>query len=531
MGDGESYWERTPWNGVPAEEFNSYRWQLRNTVTDKYKLFDFLSKALPEELGQSKNILLQNIRRKDEFIEDAVAATKLAPMAIRLTPHILSRVDWNNPLDDPIRKQFIPLASGIIPDNEHVKLDSLHEEEDSPVPGLVHRYPGRALFLATSICPVYCRFCTRSYAVGAGTDSVTKKPQKPSRKRWETVFQYIENHPDLQDIVVSGGDAYYLQPDDLRAIGERLLSIDHIQRVRFASKGLSVAPGRITPGEPWTETLIELSKQGRKLGKQVCLHTHINHAREITWVTKKAANYLFEHGVIVRNQSVLLNGVNSEHNDMSELIKTLTSINIQPYYVYQCDMVRGVEDLRTPLKVIIDLDKRIRGTVSGFMMPSFVIDLPGGGGKRLVSTHEDYNETEGVATYIAPGLDGEKGRREYTYYDPKPLVESELLELRDKREKAKEPSKTSENVQTETPAPQTQVVEEPVPEHPMTAEPDLEHKSKPPSVPALRHDTDRKHTHKENTIPLTYNNGLGYQPSAGAQSLYFSMGSGDEPGR
>jgi len=161
------------------------------------------------------------------------------------------------------------------------------------------------------------------------------------------VFQYIESHPELHDIVVSGGDAYYLQPEDLREIGERyeqrdcgtlsclltcdrLLGMDHIQRVRFASKGLAVAPGRIQKGEPWTEALIELSKQGRKQGKQVCLHTHINHAREITWVTKNAANYLFEHGVIVRNQSVLLKGVNNKYEDLSDLIKTLAQINIQP---------------------------------------------------------------------------------------------------------------------------------------------------------------------------------------------------------
>jgi lysine 2,3-aminomutase len=159
---------------------------------------------------------------------------------------------------------------------------------------------------------------------------VSKKPQKPSRKRWEIVFQHIESHPDLQDIVVSGGDAYYLSPDDLREIGERLLSMEHIRRIRFASKGLAVAPGRIQKGDPWTEALIDLSQQSRKQGKQVCLHTHINHAREITWVTKNAANYLFEHGVIVRNQAVLLNGVNSNYDALSELIKTLTDINIQP---------------------------------------------------------------------------------------------------------------------------------------------------------------------------------------------------------
>ncbi|KAF2036160.1 kama family protein [Setomelanomma holmii] len=442
--DGECYWKDTPWKDVPVDEFNSYRWQVRNTVNDKRTLQRFLSEALPERLGLSKNDLLQHIRHKQDFINDAVAATKLAPMAIRLTPHVLSRVDWSNPLDDPIRKQFLPLASGIIPDNKHLELDSLHEEADSPVPGLVHRYPGRALFLATSICPVYCRFCTRSYAVGASTETVKKKPQKPSRKRWETVFQHIESDQSLQDIVVSGGDAYYLQPEDLLEIGFRLLGMDHLRRIRFASKGLAVAPCRIQKGDPWTEALITLSKAGRQSGKQVCLHTHINHAREITWVTKKAANYLFEHGVIVRNQSVLLNGVNNTYEEMSELIKTLSDINIQPYYVYQCDMVQGVEDLRTPLKEIIDLDKKIRGTLSGFMMPSFVIDLPGGGGKRLVSTCEEYEE--GIARYRAPGLDGEKGKMNYFYHDPKPVVATEVAALRRQKAEALERGQTLAHV-------------------------------------------------------------------------------------
>jgi lysine 2,3-aminomutase len=270
----------------------------------------------------------------------------------------------------------------------------------------------------------------------------------------------------------------------------------NIQRIRLASKGLAVAPGRIQKGDPWTETLIDLSNQGREQGKQVCLHTHINHAREITWVTKNAANYLFKHGVIVRNQSVLLKGVNNTYEDMSELIKKLSSINIQPvctyrcslltdlyielpladqdsqwflphslmytqYYVYQCDMVKGVEDLRTPLSEIIALDKKIRGTLSGFMMPSFVVDLPGGGGKRLVATHEDYNKTTGIATYRAPGLDGTKGQKLYTYYDPKPIAITELAALSKQKAQALQNGQSldqlarSTNIKPSAPIPST----------------------------------------------------------------------------
>lgn len=214
----------------------------------------------------------------------------------------------------------------------------------------LHFRPGIELpksdYLATSICPVYCRFCTRSYAVGPKTETADKRPQKPSRPRWEVIFKHIEKTPSLQDIVVSGGDAYFLAPEDLQEIGQRygvpfhcvitansprLLAIPHIRRIRFASKGLAVAPGRfLDETDPWTDTLINLSKQGRKIGKQVCLHTHINHVNEITWVTRKASNKLFEHGVIVRNQAVLLNGVNNSFKALQNLITTLADINIQP---------------------------------------------------------------------------------------------------------------------------------------------------------------------------------------------------------
>ncbi|KAF1924668.1 kama family protein [Didymella exigua CBS 183.55] len=444
----EPYWQKIePWKDVTAEDFKSYRWQLANTVPDTRRLHRFLSDVLPPVLGTSKNRLLSKIRTREQFIEDATAALKLAPMAIRLTPHLLSVIDWENPLDDPIRRQFLPLASGIVPDHQKLTLDSLNEQDDSPVPGLVHRYPGRALFLATSICPVYCRFCTRSYAVGANTETVSKSPQKPSRRRWEVVFQHIENDPSLHDIVVSGGDAYYLQPEDLREIGERLLSIPHIQRIRFASKGLAVAPCRIADEtDPWTNVLIELSNKGRDMAKQVCLHTHINHVNEITWVTREAANRLFKHGVIVRNQSVLLKDVNDTKEALSNLIEALASMNIQPYYIYQCDMVRGIEDLRTPLRTILDLDKELRGTLSGFMMPSFVIDLPGGGGKRLVSTCESYDETTGVAVYRAPGLPGKKGTQTYEYHDPKPVSDDVLEELRQEQEQALEQNLTLQDL-------------------------------------------------------------------------------------
>lgn len=167
------------------------------------------------------NPLLQHIRTKYDFIQEAKAALEMAPMTIKLSPYILSRINWKDPLNDPIRLQFVPLKSNMIPDHPSLTLDSLDEEGDSPVPGLVHRYPGKVLFLSTSICPVYCSFCTRAYAVGPETNSTSKKPQKPSKERWEIMFQYIENNKSVQDVVVSGGDTYMLAPEHLRYIGER----------------------------------------------------------------------------------------------------------------------------------------------------------------------------------------------------------------------------------------------------------------------------------------------------------------------
>ncbi|KAK0337830.1 hypothetical protein LTR94_002923 [Friedmanniomyces endolithicus] len=387
--DKNLYWRRIKaWENVSEAEFMSHRWQVTSRLDKRPKA----------------------PTNREEFLLDVEEGMKLAPMAVRLTPHILSVADWSNPIDDPIRKQFVPLASTIVEDHPQLSLDSLHETDDSPVPGLVHRYPEKVLFL------VYCRYCTRSYAVGGNTDSVLKTPMKPSKRRWETVFDHIENTPAIQDVVVSGGDSYHLSADHLRLIGDRLLSIPHIKRFRFATKGLAVNPIRILDDrDGWVAAFVEISDKGRVLGKQVAMHTHFNHPHECTWITELAARYLFKRGVVVRNQIVLLRGVNDDVATMSTLIRKLADMNIQPYYVYQSDMVQGVEDLRTPLSTILELEKQIRGTIAGFMTPSFVVDLPGGGGKRLANSFETYDRASGVSTWKAPGVTGEKVFR---YYDP-----------------------------------------------------------------------------------------------------------------
>ncbi|GAB1311310.1 L-lysine 2,3-aminomutase [Madurella fahalii] len=419
MPQGDEFWRKVPlWENVSAADFLSYRWSVANTVQGTPKLLKFLQAVVPEEVPYDKSGT--RMQTRDEFIKDVFEGVTAATMAIRITPYMMSRVNWMDPRHDPIIRQFLPLKSVMVPDHPKLVLDSLHEEADSPVKGLVHRYPDKALFLPTSVCPTYCMFCTRSYAVGADTDTVTKASLKPTRKRWEEAFAYIESQPGLQDIVVSGGDSYYLQPEQLRLIGERLIGMPNIKRFRFASKGLAVAPTRVLDeSDGWVNALIDISNQAKRAGKAVAWHTHFNHPNEISWISSAASQKLFEEGVMVRNQTVLLRGVNDDVETMSALIRGLADNKIFPYYVYQCDMVERVEHLRTPLQTILDLEAKIRGSIAGFMMPSFVVDLPGGGGKRLACSYQSYDRTTGISTYTAPAVTGrDKENKVYEYYDP-----------------------------------------------------------------------------------------------------------------
>ncbi|KAK8186211.1 hypothetical protein BC567DRAFT_172253 [Phyllosticta citribraziliensis] len=345
-------------------------------------------------------------------------------------PYTLSRIDWSNPRNDPIFRQFITTRSIMKPDHPNLTLDSLEEKADSPVPGLVHRYPDKALFLPLSVCPTYCVFCTRSYAVGANTDSVEKDSLKPGRSRWEAVFKYVQRTPEIQDIVVSGGDSYQLLPQHIEMIGNWLVSTPHIRRFRFASKGLAVCPTRLIDSkDTWFDALVAVSDKARKAGKAMALHTHFNHPNEISWITEKACRRLFEAGVTVRNQSVLLRGVNDDAETMSTLIRKLADNNIFPYYVYQHDMVQKSEHLRTPLQTMLDLEASIRGSIAGFMMPQFVVDLPGGGGKRLAGTHTSYDRKTGVSKFVAPALTGRgKENKVYEYHDPVDSLQRPLLQ-------------------------------------------------------------------------------------------------------
>ncbi|EPE04863.1 kama family protein [Ophiostoma piceae UAMH 11346] len=417
----DQFWQKVPvWKDVTTDEFLSYTWGIKNTVQGDIKLARFLEAVLPDHVPMDDGS--GTLQSRDDLITDVLDGIKAATMSTRMTPYILSRINWADPRRDPVFRQFIPVKTRMRPDHPKLTLDSLHESADSPVSGLVHRYPDKALFLPTSVCPTYCMFCTRSYAVGANTESVKKASMKPTKRRWEEALAYVASQPGLHDIVVSGGDAYYLQPEQLAYIGHRLIAMPNIRRFRFASKGLAVAPARILNGaenDGWFDALVSVSDAARKAGKAVALHTHFNHPQEISWISELAARRLWEAGVMVRNQTVLMKGVNDTRDTMATLIRALADSNIFPYYVYQCDMVEKVEHLRTPLQTILDLEAQIRGSIAGFMMPQFVVDLPGGGGKRLACSHLSYDRATGVSQFMAPAVTGrDKDNKVYEYYDP-----------------------------------------------------------------------------------------------------------------
>lgn len=392
------FWRRVPaYRDVDEATFLDHRFQAKHSVTRAEQLYGVLRESVSDAFYQA--------------VEQGLAR---APMSVRLSPYVMALIDWERPESDPLRRQFLPLGSELLPDHPMARLDSLSERANSPVPGLTHRYHDKVLFLTQDRCPVYCRFCTRSYAVGLDTE-VRKDHVGAQRDRWERAFDYLREHPEVEDVVISGGDSYSLREDQVRLIGNALLDIPHIRRMRFATKGLAVMPMKILTDEPWTRALVEVAQRGRKLHKEVCVHTHFNHPREITEISRRATARLFEEGVTVRNQAVLLRGVNDDPETMRLLVKRLGYVNVQPYYVFQHDLVIGVEDLRTTLAQSIELEKQVRGLTAGFQCPTFVVDTPGGGGKRDVHSYEYYDQTTGVSVFRSPNVDS---NARYFYFDP-----------------------------------------------------------------------------------------------------------------
>jgi lysine 2,3-aminomutase len=395
----DAHWRLLPaYADLGPEEFNDHRFQARNSVTSLRKLREVLGGRVSEA-----------------FYRDVERGLLRSTMSLRISPYVMSLIDWENPYEDPLRIQFLPVASRLRPDHPELGLDSLHEQEDSPVPGLTHRYLDRALFLALDTCPVYCRFCTRSYAVGLDTEDVEKVHFGAIAERWERAFAYIASRPELEDVVVSGGDVANLKAEHLEHIGRTLLDIEHVRRMRFATKAPAILPQKLLTDHEWVEALVRVVEEGRQRHKEVVLHTHFNHPHEITQITRRGLDRLMERGVVVRNQTVLQRGVNDQAETMQLLIRRLSFVNVHPYYVFVHDMVRGVEELRTPLQAALDLEKEVRGITAGYNTPAFVLDTMGGGGKRHVHSYEHYDRENGLAIFTSPAV---RPGEYFFYFDP-----------------------------------------------------------------------------------------------------------------
>jgi lysine 2,3-aminomutase len=393
------FWRHVPaYKDIDTETFLDHSWQARNSVTNVRRLRQTIGDLVSES-----------------FYEDVEAGYRRAPMSMRVSPYLISLMNWEDPYTCPLRTQFVPVGRQVLADHPKLDLDSLHEQEDSPVPGLTHRYLDKVLFLPLDTCPVYCRFCTRSYSIGMDTEEVEKKAFRVNFARWRQAFAYLASRPEVEDVVVSGGDSYNLRPEQLEAIGRTLLDIPNIRRIRFATKGLAIMPQKAITHTEWLDAVTRVVEHGRAKHKEVVIHTHFNHPAEITWISQQALGMLHERGITVRNQSVLLRGVNDSVDSMVTLVRRLGYINVHPYYVYLCDMVKGVEDLRTSLAAAERIEKGVRGVTAGFNTPTFVCDTPGGGGKRDLHSYEYYNRETGIAVYTAPSV---KPGKYFLFCDP-----------------------------------------------------------------------------------------------------------------
>lgn len=325
---------------VPTEQWNDWHWQLSHRLNTV------------EEFEQ--------VLRLTESERKALSTPGL--FRVDVTPYFISRIDPDDP-DDPIRKQIIPTA-GEVDNFTGMMEDSLAEDRHSPVPGLVHRYPDRVLMLVTTQCASYCRYCTRSRIVGDPSQTF-------SRADFETQIDYLKHTPQVRDVLLSGGDPLTLAPKLLEELLSRLREIEHIEIIRIGSRVPVFMPMRITS---------ELTDMLQKY-HPLWMNIHVNHPNEISQELADAADKLTRAGIPLGNQSVLLAGVNDCVHIQRDLVQKLVRIRVRPYYLYQCDLVEGAGHFRTPVAKGIEIIEGLRGHTSGFAVPTYVVDAPGGGGK------------------------------------------------------------------------------------------------------------------------------------------------------
>ena len=326
---------------IPDASWNDWKWQMRNRITDAQGLaaYTCLTSQQSEEVGRC----LQQFR-----------------MAV--TPYYASLMDPVSQ-DCPIRRQAVPVIAETCLSPYELS-DPLAEEAGSPVPNLVHRYPDRVLLLATHMCAMYCRHCTRRRLVGQEDCAITPDAL-------EQAAAYIEANPQIRDVLISGGDPLCMEDSALEQIVARIRRIAHVQIIRIGTRVPVVMPMRITP------KLMDMLKKYHP----IWINTHFNHPKELTDEARAACAAIVEAGIPLGNQSVLLKGINDDSDTMKQLLLGLVQARVRPYYLYQCDLSQGLSHFRTPVSKGVDIIQALTGNISGYAMPKFVIDAPGGGGK------------------------------------------------------------------------------------------------------------------------------------------------------
>ena len=345
-----SFQSHTPgfWPDVSPEDWDNHVWQLKNRVTSLEGLEKHLNLTEEERAG----VLLSGNK-----------------LAMAITPHFFNLIDKNDP-NCPIRRQVIPRIEETLTDPAEMS-DPCGEDSHMPVPGLVHRYPDRVLFLVTDRCASYCRYCTRSRVVSGVSEQKLET-------QWEAAFEYLEKTPTVRDVLISGGDALLFSDARLERLLSRLHAIPHIQFIRIGSRIPIFLPQRITPA------LCDMLKKYHPL----FISIHTNHPKELTSEVRDGLGRLADAGIPMGNQSVLLNGVNDSISVQKELCQKLLMCRARPYYLYQCDLIEGSAHLRTSIQQGIDIIEGLRGHTSGYAIPQYVIDGPGGGGK--IPINPDY---------------------------------------------------------------------------------------------------------------------------------------------
>lgn len=325
-------------------DWRNYQWQLQHAIRD----IDTFQKVT--------NITFEEQERK--CLEETIAK-----FPISITPYYLSLIDVKEYRFDPIYKQSFPDVRELVV-SKYDRKDPLAEEKDSPVSGVTHRYPDRVLFLVSNTCAMYCRHCTRKRKVG-DVDSI------PSKSEIQKGIEYIRNTPQIRDVLLSGGDPFMLSDEYLDWILTELQNVPHVEVIRIGTRVPAVLPYRIT------DTLVEMLKKHHPLW----INTQFNHPREMTPSAQEALRKMADAGIPLGNQSVLLAGVNDCPRIMKTLLHKLVMNRVRPYYLYQCDLSAGLSHFRTPVGKGIQIIENLIGHTSGFAVPNYVIDAPGGGGK------------------------------------------------------------------------------------------------------------------------------------------------------